>query len=274
LKYSLLPMEPISPTTTVKTQLSEISLLNLQNKTYRPATECVHVHTPVHDPYNAASMPIYQTATFKQTSATEMGEYDYSRSGNPTRSHVEAHLAKLMKASRALCISSGMTALDIILRLVGSGEEIICGDDLYGGTNRLLNFVKEQYQVVVHHVDTTQSDSIMAVLNKNTKMVLLETPTNPMIKIADIPGIVGLIRQHCPACLVVVDNTMMSPYLQNPLDLGCDIVYHSGTKYLSGHHDLMCGIVGIKSPELANVLLPYLETVFYCECYRGWIGAV
>ena len=198
-------------------------------------------------------MPIYQTATFKQTSATEMGEYDYSRSGNPTRTHVENHLAKLMKASRALCISSGMTALDIVLRLVGQDQEIVAGDDIYGGTNRLLSFLKTQNGTVVHHVDTTNLTTIEPVLNTKTRIVLLETPTNPLIKIVDIPSICQMVRKSCPDALVVVDNTMMSPYLQNPLELGCDIVYHSGTKYLSGHHDLMCGIVGVKSAELAEV---------------------
>jgi cystathionine beta-lyase len=166
---------------------------------------------------------------------------------------VEAHIAKLMKATRALCVSSGMTALDIILRLVPSGQQVVCGDDLYGGTNRLLSFMKQQNGIVVDHVDTTRLEAIQHVLTPNTRMVLLETPTNPLIKIADIPRIVECVRQICPDCLVVVDNTMMSPYLQNPLEWGCDIVYHSGTKYLSGHHDLMCGVVGIKSPELAEV---------------------
>ncbi|KAJ3347085.1 cystathionine beta-lyase, partial [Kappamyces sp. JEL0680] len=261
--------------------LSQASLSSSleQRRPYRPGTQCVYVDTgSVSDPYNASSMPIYQTATFKQSSATEMGEYDYSRSGNPTRSHVgkhcrltlENHLAKLMKAERALCISSGMTvrrtmltqALDIVLRLVQQGQEIVAGDDIYGGlcgrlisgTNRLLTFCRSQNGTTVHHVDTTNLAAVEQVLNGNTKIVLLETPTNPLIKIVDIPGIVALVRRISPLALVVVDNTMMSPYLQNPIELGADIVYHSGTKYLSGHHDLMCGIVGTLSAELGQQL--------------------
>ena len=184
-----------------------------------------------------------------------MGEYDYSRSGNPSRSHVENHLAKLMRASRALCITSGMTALDIVLRLVSSSQEIVAGDDIYGGTNRLLTFLNTQNGIVVHHVNNTDLKAIGAVLNLKTKIVLLETPTNPLIKIVDIPSVAKLVREKCSSeCIVVVDNTMMSPYLQNPLELGADVVYHSGTKYLSGHHDLMCGVVGIKDPELAKKL--------------------
>ena len=114
--------------------------------------------------------------------------------------------------------------------------------------------MKSQNQTIVHHIDTTNLESVEKCLNINTKIVLLETPTNPLIKIVDIPGISRLVRDKCgPNALVVVDNTMMSPYLQNPLELGADIVYHSGTKYLSGHHDLMCGVVGVKSEELGKV---------------------
>jgi cystathionine beta-lyase len=114
--------------------------------------------------------------------------------------------------------------------------------------------MKSQNQTIVHHIDTTNLEAVEKCLNLNTKIVLLETPTNPLIKIVDITGISRLVREKCgPNALVVVDNTMMSPYLQNPLELGADIVYHSGTKYLSGHHDLMCGVVGVKSAELGKV---------------------
>ncbi|KAJ1967371.1 cystathionine beta-lyase [Dispira parvispora] len=234
-------------------------------KHYRPATELVHIETStdptggpgstVRDPYNAASVPIYQSATFKQPGAHGSGEYDYSRSGNPTRSHVESHLAKIMRAQRAFVVSSGMSALDVILRLVKAGEEIIAGDDLYGGTNRLLGYLSQYNGVVTRHVDTTEPLAVMEALNpEKTRIVLLETPTNPLIKIADISAIADLVHQQCPRALVVVDNTMMSPYLQKPLMLGADIVYHSGTKYLSGHHDLMAGVIGAKTQATAEQL--------------------
>ena len=197
----------------------------------RPATLCCYTRSNIKDNYNASSMPIYQSATFRQQSATEMGEYDYTRSGNPSRTFVEQHLAKLMNADRALCLSSGMTALDVILRLVSSGQEIIAGDDVYGGTNRLLGLVNKLYQIKVHHVDTTSDTEVGLVCNENTKLVLLETPTNPLIKIVNIPAICKMVRSKSPNAIIVVDNTMMSPYLQKPLDLGADLVYHSGTKF-------------------------------------------
>ncbi|KAH8552743.1 cystathionine beta-lyase [Umbelopsis sp. PMI_123] len=224
----------------------------ISTRRYRFATEVVTVDNK-DDPYNAASVPIYQSATFKQKGANAEGEYDYSRSGNPTRTHLENHLAKIMGAKRALAVTSGMSALDVITRLVKSGEEIIAGDDLYGGTNRLLAFLQKSQGVKTHHIDTTNSDAILPYLDPHkTRLVLLETPTNPLIKIADIPTIAAHVHEKCPNALVVVDNTMMSPYLQRPLELGADISYHSGTKYLSGHHDLMAGVIGAKEDAVAD----------------------
>ncbi|CAO3663808.1 unnamed protein product [Umbelopsis vinacea] len=226
----------------------------ISTRRYRFATEVVTVDNK-DDPYNAASVPIYQSATFKQKGASAEGEYDYSRSGNPTRTHLENHLAKIMGAKRALAVTSGMSALDVITRLVKSGEEIIAGDDLYGGTNRLLSFLNKSQGIKTHHIDTTRSDAILPYLDPaKTRLVLLETPTNPLIKIADIPTIAALVHEKCPNALVVVDNTMMSPYLQRPLELGADISYHSGTKYLSGHHDLMAGVIGAKEDSVAEQL--------------------
>ncbi|KAJ1957143.1 cystathionine beta-lyase, partial [Dipsacomyces acuminosporus] len=224
---------------------------------YHLATELVHIDSDaVKDNYNAASVPIYQTATFKQHDADGSGgEYDYSRSGNPTRTAVEAHMAKIMKAERAFVVSTGMTALDVILRLVKTGQEIIAGDDLYGGTNRLLTYVSQYSGVKVHNVDTTDPAKVEQKLDPiKTRLVLLESPTNPLIKIADIRKIAQRVHEICPSAMVVVDNTMMSPYLQNTLDLGADIEYHSGTKYLSGHHDLMAGVIGCRSAQVADQL--------------------
>ncbi|CAO3628023.1 unnamed protein product [Cunninghamella echinulata] len=227
-------------------------MTDTQVRKYQFATEVVTVDNP-DDPYNAASVPIYQSATFKQKSATVGGEYNYSRSGNPTRTHLENHLAKIMGAKRALAVTSGMSALDVITRLVKAGEEIIAGDDLYGGTNRLLSFLSKSQNIKTHHIDTTKAETILPYLDPvKTKLVLLETPTNPLIKIADIPTISRYVHEKCPNALVVVDNTMMSPYLQRPLELGADISYHSGTKYLSGHHDLMAGVIGTKTDEIGE----------------------
>ena len=195
-----------------------------------------------------------QSATFKQSPGGGEGEYDYTRSGNPTRTHLERHLAKIMSAERALVVSSGMGALDVITRLLRPGDEVVTGDDLYGGTNRLLNYLATNGEIIVHHVDTTVPESVRQVLGPKTAMVLLESPTNPLIKIVDIPAIATLAHDANPNALVAVDNTMLSPLLQNPLDLGADIVYESGTKYLSGHHDLMAGVLAINNSALGEKL--------------------
>ncbi|KAK4548256.1 homoserine O- acetyltransferase [Oleoguttula mirabilis] len=214
---------------------------------YALATELVYTESG--DQYNSSSMPIYQSATFKGGPGQE---YDYSRSGNPTRTHLERHLAKIMNANRALVVSSGMGACDVITRILKPGDEVVTGDDLYGGTNRLLTYMKDNGGIIVKHVDTTKLDRVKAALSDKTAMVLLETPTNPLIKIVDIAGIATAAHEANPNAVVSVDNTMMSPYLQNPLDLGADVTYESGTKYLSGHHDVMAGVIGVNSAALGD----------------------
>jgi len=189
-------------------------------KRYSLATELVY--TEHSDQYNASSMPLYQTATFKQTSGSGGNEYDYTRSGNPTRSHLEKHLAKVMRANRALAVSSGMGAMDVISRMLRPGDEVVAGDDLYGGTNRLLKYLSTHGGIIVHHVDTTSLECVTPVLSEKTAMVLLETPTNPLIKIVDLPAIARAAHTANPKTVVAVDNTMLSPWLQNPLELGAD----------------------------------------------------
>ena len=159
-----------------------------------------------------------------------------------------------MCAERALVVSSGMAALDVITRLLRPGDEVVTGDDLYGGTNRLLKYLSTNNNIIVHHVDTTNPSVVQKYLNSKTAMVLLETPTNPLIKIVDIPTIAKATHAANPTALVSVDNTMLSPLLQNPLELGADIVYESGTKYLSGHHDLMAGVMAVNSSALGDKL--------------------
>ncbi|RXK39089.1 cystathionine beta-lyase [Tremella mesenterica] len=210
------------------------------------------------DQYGSSAVPIYQTATFKGMD----GPYDYTRSGNPTRGALEAHLAKLYGAHACYALSTGMTCLDVILRLVKPGETVLAGDDLYGGTNRLLTYIGTHGGVDVRHVDTTRLDELEPHLGPGNKsMVLLESPTNPLLKIADIPTICAAVKAAAPSALIVVDNTMMSPYLQRPLNLGADIVYDSGTKYLSGHHDLMAGIIAVGEPEVAKSIAFLINAV-------------
>nr|OQO21830.1 Cystathionine beta-lyase [Rachicladosporium sp. CCFEE 5018] len=214
---------------------------------YALATELVY--TESNDQFNSSSTPIYQSATFKGGPGQE---YDYTRSGNPTRTHLERHLAKIMCAKRALVVSSGMGALDVITRILKPGDEVVTGDDLYGGTNRLLNYLRSNNDIIVHHIDTTNVEKVKSALTSKTAMVLLETPTNPLIKIVDIASISTAAHAANPKAVVAVDNTMLSPYLQNPLDLGADVSYESGTKYLSGHHDVMAGVIGINDEVLGD----------------------
>ncbi|KIK47433.1 hypothetical protein CY34DRAFT_799396 [Suillus luteus UH-Slu-Lm8-n1] len=217
---------------------------------YRFSTLCATVENPSQkDQYGSSSVPIYQTATFKGVD----GQYDYTRSGNPTRSHLEHHLAKISSAAHAFVVSSGMAALDTILRILKPGDEVIAGDDLYGGTNRILGYLKTHGGVAVHHVDTTKPDTLLPYINpEKTAMVLLESPTNPLLKIVDLARIAADIKERAPNAVIVVDNTMMSPYLQRPLEHGADIVYDSATKYLSGHHDLMAGVITCNRDDLAK----------------------
>ena len=148
-----------------------------------------------------------------------------------------------------------MAALDVILRLLKPGDEVIAGDDLYGGTNRLLSYIRTHVGVTIHHVDTTDPAALHQYINSTkTAMVLLESPTNPLLKVVDIAAISKDVKENAPDAIMVVDNTMMSPYLQRPLEHGADIVYDSATKYLSGHHDLMAGVITCNRDDLANKL--------------------
>ncbi|XP_074373290.1 cystathionine beta-lyase, chloroplastic [Apium graveolens] len=204
------------------------------------------------DPYGSMSVPLYQTATFKQPNATENGPYDYTRSGNPTRDALECILAKLDKADRAFCFTSGMAALAAVSHLVGTGEEIVAGDDLYGGSDRLLSQVIPKTGAVVKRVNTTDLDEVASAIGPWTKLVWLESPTNPRQQISDIRRIAEIAHGH--GALVLVDNSIMSPVLSQPLELGADIVMHSATKFIAGHSDVMAGVLAVKGERLAKDL--------------------
>lgn len=209
------------------------------------------VSHPNDDQFNASVAPLYQTTTFKQKSITDLGQYDYTRSGNPTRTQLEEHLARIMKAEKAYAVSSGMGCLDVITRLLGPGDEVIAGDDLYGGTHRLLTFLHNKGQIKLKHIDTTDTDLVKRTLSENTKMIFLESPTNPLIKVIDLPEISRYIKENFPNTVTVFDNTMMSPLLLSPLDY-VDIQYESATKYLNGHHDIMAGVIATRSKKFAD----------------------
>lgn len=203
------------------------------------STECV---VPDRDnPFGAISPPIYQTSTFIQPTATEFGEYDYSRTANPTRDQVEKKIAQLERGKFASAFSSGMTALAAVTKLLSVGDEIIASDDLYGGSVRLLDKVLPNCGISVKFVDTSDVDKVRAALTPATKLLLLETPTNPLLQISDISALAEIV--HHNNALLAVDNTMLSPILQNPLEHGADIVIHSATKFLCGHSDVTAGAV-------------------------------
>ena len=205
-------------------------------------TELIHCQTDHKDPYNANSLPIYQTATFAQhKDVTLNSEYDYSRSGNPTRDHVDQYIAKLESAKFALTFNSGMSAVHAVTQLIGANEHIIAGQDIYGGTHRLLHKLLSQYNIEISRVDLNDDKALSAAIKANTKLVLLETPSNPLQQITDIKAVSQITKAH--HVLLAVDNTMLSPWLQQPLTLGADIVIHSATKHLSGHSDITAGVI-------------------------------
>jgi cysteine-S-conjugate beta-lyase len=206
----------------------------------KTATRCVHLDTDV-DPYGAIVPPIYQTATFRQHSATEFGEYDYTRTANPTRTLLERQLAALEGGAHACAFASGMAALTALTRLVENGEEIVAGDDLYGGTIRLLDQVLPRHGITVRFADTTDLASVECSLTSKTRLILIETPTNPLLRISNIRALSQLAREA--GALLAVDNSMLSPLLQQPLARGADIVIHSATKFLCGHSDVTAGAV-------------------------------
>jgi len=218
----------------------------------RPSSQVVVFDGCPNDPYHPTSMPIYQTATFVQPSATSFGPYDYTRSGNPTRTALETIVAGLENAYAAFAFTSGMAALSSVTRLVKSGEEIIASSDLYGGMYRLLTKVCSRLGVQVKFVDTTILEDVAQALSPQTRLVFIESPTNPLMKISDIRGIGNLVKKYSNNIFYAVDSSMMTPLLQRPLDFGADIVIHSGTKFFGGHSDTTVGIVCVNTEALAK----------------------
>ncbi|HWQ35296.1 MAG TPA: cystathionine beta-lyase [Blastocatellia bacterium] len=213
----------------------------------KTSTRCVRPEGN-EDPYCAVAPPIYQTATFRQPTATEFGEYDYTRTSNPTRRMLENQLARLEGGTFACAFASGMAAITAVAKLAEWGDEIIAGDDLYGGTVRLLDQVLPRQGVNVVYADTTDAAAVARAITPRTKLILVETPTNPQMHISDLRELAQLARDA--GVLLAVDNSMLSPVLQQPLALGADLVIHSATKYLCGHSDVTGGVVVTNDEEL------------------------
>ncbi len=216
------------------------------------------LHAGVHpDPETGAIMtPIYQTSTYVQKSPGDHKGYEYSRTHNPTRTQLQDNLAALENGNWGLCFSSGMGAIDTLAKLLKPGDEVISTNDLYGGSYRIFTKVFESYGIKFHFTDLGNTENFAKLINQNTKMVWMETPTNPMLTIIDIEAITKIAKAN--TILSVVDNTFASPFLQNPLDLGADLVMHSVTKYINGHSDVVMGALVGKDMEL-NERLTFLQ---------------
>lgn len=213
------------------------------------ATQLIH-SIPVDPLTGAISVPIYQTSTFVQEAPGVNKGYDYARTGNPTRATLEDIIARLENGSTGVAFGSGLAAIDAVIKLLETGDEILAVDDIYGGAFRLFTHVYQKFGINVNYVDTTNVENVFNAVTPKTKLIWIETPTNPTLKISDIEAIGKIAKAN--HCLLCVDNTFASPALQQPLLLGADIVVHSATKYLGGHSDLIAGLVVTKEKELGD----------------------
>lgn len=214
----------------------------------RFGTKAIHAGMEPDPSTGAIMTPIFQTSTFVQASPGQHQGYAYARGKNPTRAALEKNIAALENAKYGLCFSSGMGAMDAVVKLLKPGDEVITGDDLYGGSYRMFTKIFEPMGIRFHFIDMTNAANIEQFVNANTKMIWLETPTNPTMQIIDIAACAAIAKKH--NVLLAVDNTFASPYLQNPLALGADIVMHSVTKYLGGHSDVVMGALVMNDDKL------------------------
>ena len=214
------------------------------------ATTAIHTGSEPDEATGAVTVPIYQTSTYAQESIGKNKGYEYARTQNPTRSAVERNIAALEGARFGFAFASGMAAIDATMRLVKAGDHVVVSDNTYGGTARLFNRILANYNIEFDYVETSESLNVEAAIKPNTKMVFLETPTNPIMTVTDLKEVSEIA--HRAGARVVCDNTFMSPYLQRPLEFGVDIVVHSTTKYLNGHSDGVGGVVVLNDEEDAN----------------------
>lgn len=216
-------------------------------------TKTIHGGQQNVDPaYGSVMPPIYQTSTYSQTTPGGHKGFQYSRSGNPTRSALESAVASIENGEFGLAFGSGLAAIDAVLKLLKAGDEVISTNDLYGGTYRLFTKIFEGFGIKFHFIGMENTDNIENYINDKTKLIWVETPTNPMMNIIDIKAVAKVSKKH--NILLAVDNTFATPYLQQPLELGADIVMHSATKYLGGHSDVVMGALVVKNKELADKL--------------------
>jgi cystathionine gamma-lyase len=216
------------------------------------ATKLIHAGVEPDPSTGAIMTPIFQTSTYVQAAPGDHKGYEYARTQNPTRNALQNALAAIENGKHALCFGSGMAATDAVVKLLNPGDEVIAANDMYGGTYRLFTKIFEKYGLKFHFIDMQDANNIRQYINKNTKLVWTETPTNPMMNIVDIAAIADIVKPY--EITVCVDNTFATPYLQNPLDLGADIVLHSATKYLGGHSDAVHGCLIMNDSSLNDRL--------------------
>ena len=231
---------------------AESKLLKAESKKMKFNTKVIHGNQSHEKVTGSVNVPVFLTSTFAQKSPGEHSGYEYSRAANPTRQALEDALASIENGARGLAFGSGLAAIDCVLKLLNPGDEIIAVDDLYGGSYRMFTRLFEKYQLKFHFVNLENPENILPLINEKTKLVWLETPTNPLMKLVDIQKVAELIKGK--DILLAVDNTFATPYIQTPLDLGADIVMHSATKYLGGHSDVIAGALIAKTPELGEKL--------------------
>lgn len=224
----------------------------MANNKMRFGTMVIHAGLSPDPTTGAVMTPIYQTSTYHQKSPGEHKGFEYSRTGNPTRKALEDNIAALENGKYGLCFGSGLAAIDAVLKTLNSGDEVISTNDLYGGSYRLFTKIFEKFGVKFHFVSMDNMEEVESKINNHTKLIWVETPTNPMMKIIDIEAAAGVSKKH--GLKLVVDNTFSTPYLQKPLDLGADIVMHSVTKYMGGHSDVVMGALVCKDDEIAKQL--------------------
>jgi cystathionine beta-lyase/cystathionine gamma-synthase len=218
----------------------------------KPGTKCIHAGAEPDPSTGAIMTPIYQTSTFVQEAPGKNKGFEYARSQNPTRFALEEALAVIENGKYGLAFSSGVAATDAVIKLLQPGDEVIAANDMYGGTYRLFTKIFEKFGIRFHYVNMQQAENIKPFINSNTKLIWTETPTNPLINIVDIAAVAAIAKAN--NLLLCVDNTFASPYLQNPLDLGADIVMHSATKYLGGHSDVIQGALVMNDQALRDQL--------------------
>ena len=216
------------------------------------ATKAIHAGVEPDPSTGAIMTPIFQTSTYVQAAPGDHKGYEYSRTHNPTRTALQNALAALENGTHGLCFSSGMASIDAIVKLLKPGDEVVSTNDLYGGTYRLFTKIFEGFGVKFKFIDMGDLRNVEAAMSPATKLIWAETPTNPLLRIIDIAGLAAIAKKH--GCLLGIDNTFASPYLQTPIDLGADIVMHSVTKYLGGHSDVVMGALVVKDAQLADRL--------------------